>query len=162
MSDAGSAVDTQPLNEAIAAVKQRAAATGGAGIEAVHIRLGAAIGTNENLPSRATKIAMHRATLDYACIVGFEDVPRENLWRIVNKIGAMLGEEGLRREPYVRQQLAAALMYIAEGSKSIGFEFERDGYMMIAGVRASIVADPDDFPLLWTKDSGSDWAEFAE
>ena len=156
------AVDLRPLNEAVGAVKQRAANATSSEIEAAHNCLGAAIEAHEKVANRANKIAMHRATLGYACIGDFENVPRESLWRTVNKIGAMLGEEGLRREPYVRQQLAAALSYIAEGSQATGFEFDRDGYMLIAGARAHIVADPDDFPKLWTKDSGSDWAEYAE
>jgi hypothetical protein len=76
-------------------------------------------------------------------------------------LGASLGETGLDREPYVRQQLAAALFYIFKGCREPGFDLERDGWMHIAGVRASIVAEHGNFPTLWCRDSGSDWAEYS-
>jgi hypothetical protein len=161
MMSTGNVVDQRPLDEAIAAIERRAESATEAETEAAHARLGSIIDATEGDDSREARIKRHRASLEYVCLIGFEGAPREALWRIVNKLGALLGKTGLDREPYVRQQLAAALAYIAEGSQAKGFDVERDGWMLIAAPRASIVAEPDNFPTLWCRDSGSDWAEYS-
>jgi uncharacterized protein YPO0396 len=130
----GTVVDPRPLEEAIAAIERRATSATEAEIEAAHARLGAIIDATEGDDSREAGIKRNRASLDYVCLIGFEGAPRESLWRIVNRLGASLGKNGLDREPFVRQQLVAALFYIFKGCREPGFDLERDGWMHIAGV----------------------------
>jgi hypothetical protein len=158
MMSTGNVVDPRPLKEAIAAIERRAESATEAEIEAAHARLGAIIDATEGDDSREARNKRHRASLDYVCLIGFGGAPRETLWRVVNRLGASLGKTGLDREPYVRQQLAAALIYISKGWNPGDYD---TAYCCVAGVRASIVADADDFPTLWCRDSGSDWAEYS-
>jgi hypothetical protein len=141
-------VDPRPLEEAIAAIERRAASATEAEIQAAYVRQVNATSDDG--------VDAYKAVLDYACIINFEDLPREHLWFVVNRLGATLGKTGLDREPNVRQQLAAALVYISKGWDPSD---DDTAFCGIAGVRAGIVAEPGNYPTLWCRDSGSDWAE---